>query len=162
MEFTFKNLCSNYPIEHREKLFILTLGGDFIDLYKKKYYENTCAVRMSATFNRIGGDYEIPKHYGIQDGGHTTAAGNHIIVRIKTIFDYYNEKCGQPFCNMNKPPGSQFNFSTLPSVTGILLYHSSFSDVSGHTDLWTGTKCFYACPILDVATAFDIVFWKVD
>ena len=117
---------------------------------------------MSIAFNRIGGKYKISANYGAKDGGHKDSQGNNVIIRVATFFDYLNKMLGEPYWGISKQPGTALNFSDIPSTKGIILYHARFAQATGHTDLWSGSKCYYNCPEPEVKKAFDIALWKVN
>lgn len=162
MALEFGKLKENYSIGDKTELFTNVLGGGFQNLVNNPNYDNTCAIRISAMLNAIGVEYKIPPIWGQNDGGHTDQNGNHILIKVRSAHDYLMSKFGEPYWGYSKQPGSAFDYSTVPSKTGILLYHANFSNARGHVDLWNGSACLYNCPETDLGAAFQFTFWKVD
>ncbi|MTH95052.1 T6SS effector amidase Tae4 family protein [Roseibium sp. RKSG952] len=127
---SFNALWSAYPRSDRES-FYNSLGGEWPSLVDNPSYRNTCAVRTSAALNGAG--------HLIPDSAReaVTGDGRNIILRVRSMHSYLKGLLGDQSWGMSKKPGDAV---TLPTRTGIILYHANFSDASGHVDLWNGTQ----------------------
>jgi hypothetical protein len=160
MPLTFAALKANYPLDEHEQLFKSVLGGGFADLISNPEYKNTCAMRMSVALLRSG--VGIPANLGAQDGGHKDKNEDYILTHVSTMNKMLTQIFGAFYWGMNKQPGDAFDFTLIPSFTGVLLYEAKFSDATGHVDLWNKDACWNNCPDIDLARAYAVSFWKVD
>lgn len=106
------------------------LGGKVDD----DRYENTCAIRMSATLNKVG--RKVPNNppglYTVKDKDK-----NNIALRMKELADYLEKQWGKAIVRA-KRPGSKHAFQGKQGVIafiGIPGYTGG-----GHIDLWDGQK----------------------
>jgi hypothetical protein len=66
---------------------------------------------------------------------------------------FLDASLGKSFWGMSKRPGVALDFSSIPSVTGVLTHHANFGDADGHVDLWKKGTCLYDCPPPDLGRA---------
>lgn len=162
MNLKFEELKAAYPSNNRNELFELVLGGGFKNLVSDENYRNTCAIRMSVALNKLEDNHKIPKNYGEIDGNHKDQYGNYILIRMKTVYKYLQDKYGDPYWGMSKIVGVNFDFNIIPKETGILVYYADFDDAQGHVDIWNKIGCIGNCPEQDVNLSFQIALWKID
>ncbi|MCF1459306.1 MAG: type VI secretion system amidase effector protein Tae4 [Shewanella sp.] len=161
---TFSALQRNYPKENRSRLYN-ALGGEWPNLVDDPNYVNTCAIRMSITLHKCG--IAIPTKYKEAVAGD----GRALIIKVKTMWEFVNEKFGEFSWGMSKPEGAEL---TLPARKGIIGYHAAYSDATGHFDLWDGGTFIGQLDVwagitlpekpdmTDVYMAFDVSMWFID
>ena len=97
------------------------LGGNLTSL------TNFCCVRMSHALTQAGHPITIASDF-VDD------AGNGYIIRVKTMKQYLRDTLGQP---------TLVSKSSAKGMKGIILFNISFSDATGHVDLWDGSSCAF-------------------
>lgn len=117
-------------------------------------YSNQCALRMSATFHKIGiqmksfSQSTVKPMPGTKVLGRVIMDGNPAAVRAYELGEWLKL---QPFCGLPKQPenitGADWE-SKVKGRTGIIMFHaywtrdgeSAASASGGHIDLWNGSR----------------------
>lgn len=110
---------------------------------------NTCAIRLSRSFNYAGNEFRIPQAYAFADRKvpktfSTIAGGDKLryAFRVAEFLKYLREKFGKAPVSITKERGD----STVPDVfksrKGLIVFDDcGWSDATGHIDLWNGSEC---------------------
>jgi hypothetical protein len=154
MAMKFSELLQGYPNEQQAELFN-SLGGQWPTLIGNPAYANTCAIRLSLAIGKAG--LVIPSNVKEAIAGD----GRPLIIKVKTMGDFLQSKFGDPW-GMSKQPGIPATDKDLPTYSGIIVYHASWKDATGHFDLWDGKRFIGAGNFGDMADGFDIAMWRVD
>lgn len=155
MTANFDVLRANYPLMPKDSLFD-ELGGQWPDLKTNANYNNTCAIRLSHSFNKSG-DLIPSKFKEALDG-----KGRNIILKVSTFNKFAVEKYGEFSWGISKPPGGDFPIDQLPSMyKGLIVYHADFGHATGHFDLWTGSSFVGSGNVDDIREGFDIAVWNL-
>ena len=98
---------------------------------------NTCAIRLSRTFNYNG--MRVPGNF---DGMSTVKGGDKLryAFRVREMRLWLTYKLRKPDFDLRKQAGVVFDKSTLSSQRGIIAFDISFADATGHLDLWDGSN----------------------
>lgn len=96
---------------------------------------NTCAVRMSRGLNYAG----VPVPYGF-NGMKTVKGGDgkRYAFRVREMRKWFGARFPKPALDLKKTAGTDPDLSTLSTLRGIMALDISFSDATGHLDLWNG------------------------
>jgi len=97
------------------------LGGNL------KGLGNYCCVRVSHAMITAG--HSITRTSDYKDKN-----GNKYIIKVATMKDYLTGKYGNP---------TKVTKATAAGKKGIIVFDVSFSDATGHADLWNGSSCAY-------------------
>lgn len=121
---SFNSLWTHYP--HGDAASVKALIGGNINL---AWVTNTCVIRVCYALNRCG--------VTIQDGQgmHTAKGGDgyRYGYRVSEFKVYLENRFG---------PAEKFG----GGQKGIIMFNvSSWSDATGHFDLWDGTTCAHEC-----------------
>jgi hypothetical protein len=96
---------------------------------------NTCAVRLSRTLNY--NQLKLPGNF--PDLNYVKGAdGLRYAYRVREIRRWMISKLGQPKFDKKKSEGDSFDKALLKDLKGIIGFDISFSDATGHLDLWDG------------------------
>lgn len=122
------------------------------------WVKNTCAIRLSATLNKNG--FPVPgKFAGLATlkGGD----GKRYAIRVAEVRKWLPTALGAPDFDHKKKAGTPFDKTTIASMKGIIAFDISFSDATGHLDLWDGKKFSSEYKTNDYWTAATrITIWK--
>ena len=161
MKPTYSQIKTAYPGDESKAELFQLLGSNWDPLVGEDSYNNTCAIRISHAFNKLG--VSVPKKYGTADGGHTEKGGKHVMIKMLTGQKFLKDIYGDTTWGMSKNAKEPFNFADLPDRTGILVYKAKFdSGANGHIDVWDGKACQGNCPAIDVSEAYEIAMWFID
>jgi hypothetical protein len=123
-------------------------------------YENTCAIRMSASLNYSG--LAIPANapglYVVKG-----ADKKYYSLRMRELAKWLSVRLGPPDVAVIKPQNGTISRSSFAGMSGIISFDIHFSDATGHIDLWDG-KIFHheAEAGKDYfALAKSVVLWKL-
>jgi hypothetical protein len=120
----------NYP----DSGYVKKLIGGKVDA---AWITNTCAVRLSDALNYSG--VPLPRgHSGlntVRDG-----AGMRVAFRVRELKSWMRHRLGKADFDFRKKASENFDKSQLGGMQGIICFDISFSDATGHLDLWDGTK----------------------
>ena len=110
------------------------LGGNV----NKPWIQNVCVIRVSRALNLSGDTIPIAR------SGLKTLRGSdgrQYAIRVNEFRQYMRDKYGQPnyISGGGSPPAS------FRGRKGIIIFEASFSDATGHADLWNGSSCVYKC-----------------
>ncbi len=119
----------NYPDPQVVKEMI---GGNV----NATWITNTCAIRMSRAFNYTG--THIPEGY---PGLKTVKGGDDMryAFRVREMRRWLDATLDKPEFDIKKTAGTVFNKSTVAHIKGLIAFDISFSDATGHLDLWDGS-----------------------
>lgn len=126
------NAYPNYKDSPDSVAVKAAIGGEVTEAWLGP---NSCAIRMSHALNRIG--YPVPKgHPGLLTvkGGD----GYRYAVRVAETRIWLAEVLGTPDFDLEKTAGEPFDKAQLSGMKGIIVFHISFSDATGHFDVWDG------------------------
>lgn len=158
------------------------IGGKFVNLYKIKVYENSCAVRMSYALERSGMKLGVaPSNDGSLQGGdgHTYwIRVNDLIAELKRRFKGADDELSRPplpkkllddaalrkLIGERRKLAQQLLDTKLNGKNGIVAFQvSGWGTAFGHFTLWDGTtkKLSYATGYDDPATD-NYYFWMSD
>jgi hypothetical protein len=157
---TFDTLWDNYSLGTKAELFN-ALGGGWPALIGNANYDNTCTIRLSATFNRSG--FPVPAALAAQDGGLRDGQGNPIAIRVATGEAVVRHYFGDYFWGENHQPGSPLDppLSDVPARRGILIYRVNGGDAGGHVDLWDSHGCRIDCHSQFALNCYAIALWTI-
>lgn len=120
----------------------------------KADYSNQCALRMSATFHKVGiqmksfSQKTVKPMPGVKDLGRVMMDGLPAAVRAYELGEWLKL---QPFCGLPKQPenitGKDWE-SKVKGRTGIIMFHAYWTQPGqtaanasgGHIDLWNGSR----------------------
>lgn len=121
---------------------------------------NTCAIRMSRSFNAAG--HAIPKTHTFADGTklNTTYGADKLryAYRVREFRKYLNDQFGQPDL-IHKYPGDGGPVpDSFKGKKGIIVFEVRiWSDATGHIDLWDGSDCAGHAYFGD---AYEVALWQ--
>jgi uncharacterized protein YgiM (DUF1202 family) len=126
-------LISHYPTGDAEAVK-RQIGG----AVNAEWITNTCAVRMSRSFNQAG--TKVPGNVSYMNtvkGGD----GNRYAFRVKEFRQWLENKYGKPTLEA-RGDGTTNPPSSFRGLKGIICFvDCGWSDATGHLDLWDGQKC---------------------
>jgi hypothetical protein len=129
-------------------------------------YSNQCALRMSATFHKLGIDMEdfsqktVSPMPGAQTLGRVMMDGHPAAVRAEELGEWLKL---QPFDGLPQKPqditGKDWELK-VQGRTGIIMFHgywtrpgeSAANASGGHIDLWNGSRLTISSPLDSIAT----------
>jgi hypothetical protein len=106
---------------------------------------NTCALRMSATFNAIGMPLTVANTKGMYTV--TSSKSGHLLryaLRVKELGPWVLQQLGPPSI-VAKPRAGQktgVDKAKFAKYRGIIQFTIQWSDATGHFDLWDGSCMF--------------------
>jgi hypothetical protein len=132
-----------------------SIGGDVTQAWLG---QNSCAIRLSYTLNRNG--FALPKNF---PGLLTVKGGDgyRYAIRVAETRKWLAFTIGKPDFETKKKAGAAFDKTQLADMKGIIAFDISFSDATGHLDLWDGTQFSHEYASLTYWTdATRISLWK--
>jgi len=127
-----------------------TIKDDPVGLCNHGWIENTCAVRMSHTFNcvakKLGSKFLIPP----RPNQHIVACkgdlkGQKVIYRVRELKPEIEKILGKPIIFKGKgSEGRGVDVSELAGRKGVIYFDTTgyWGDATGHFDLWTGSYIY--------------------
>ena len=100
-----------------------------------EWITNTCAVRMSRALNKNG--VLVPINFN----GLSTLKGRderRYAYRVAEMRKWLEFALGKPDVDVKKQANSAFDKSSIASMKGIIAFDISFTDATGHLDMWNG------------------------
>lgn len=99
--------------------------------------QNSCTIRLSYTLNRNG--FPIPQNF---PGLATVRGGDgyRYAFRVAETRKWLSFAIGAPDYEVKKKAGKPYDKDQLQTMQGIIGFDISFSDATGHLDLWDGTQ----------------------
>ena len=152
---SFARLWSNYPVGAAEDVK-REIGGR-VD---RDWIVNTCAIRLSRSFNRAG--HAIP---GDLEALNTVVGGDGLryAFRVRELTRHLNNMYGAPTVTHTYPepeeegaPGGGEVPEAFRGVRGVIVFDvDAWTDATGHLDLWDGEACV-GHAYFDVARAVSL------
>lgn len=155
MTISFYDLSEYYPTLPKSDLFS-ALGGQWPQLKNNPNYNNTCAIRLSVALKMAG--LPVPNQFKEAIDG----KGNPLILKVVTMSKFLESSLGPQYWGMSKEPSVPLKMSHIPKISGIIVYHASWSDATGHFDLWDGYNFVGNGNLDGVRDGFDIALWRID
>ena len=131
-----------------------TIGGGA----NAAYITNTCVIRLSRSFNYSGNT--IPGRRGDEIVTVRGADRKHYALRVAEFTRYMKRRYGQPDVSHAYPGGRGGEIpGSFRDKQGVIIFDvDSWSDATGHVDLWNGDACRHSAYFHQAA---KVMLWEV-
>ena len=121
------------------------------------YIRNTCVLRLSRAFNYSGN--EIPGRRGDEIVTVRGADRKHYALRVAEFTRYMRRKYGVADVQHTYPGDGGEIPADFRGKQGVIIFDvDSWSDATGHVDLWNGSGCRHNCYF---SVAKKVMLWEV-
>lgn len=130
---------------------------------------NTCAIRMSNTFNCASRAMNDPKFQVPRLPNNlsiTSKLGENHIYRVTEFTKYMTSRYGAPTTTLRAPSGKGVDPAPLHNKRGLIAFTINWDDATGHLSLWDRTKVVeVTMTAADTARYFSLAsevhFWEM-
>ncbi|WP_370315166.1 T6SS effector amidase Tae4 family protein [Thalassolituus sp.] len=149
----FSDIEKNFPAKGSPAVY-KQIGGKVLWNHENNPddFSNACALRVSESLNDSGATIPF-----ISDQTGSGSDKHWYIYRVKAMESYLTKTYGDPIVYT----GANINADSLAGAKGIVIFDTqgTWSDASGHADIWNGRGCGYKCYFQE---SNRVLFWEAD